>query len=130
MSSRITLIEGSSTAPSVIDQVSDFASSAEVVLVVLDSDHSYQHVSDELEAYSPLVSVGSYIIATDGLMKDLADVPRGAPSWKTDNPATAAIDFAAQNQNFRLEQPAWVFNESTLTRNITHWPDSWLRRLE
>jgi cephalosporin hydroxylase len=50
------------------------------IIVILDSCHSKEHVLKELEAYSPLVTTGSYIIATDGIMKDLCDVPNGDPA--------------------------------------------------
>lgn len=99
------------------------------MLVVLDSDHSYKHVMDELNAYAPMVTEGSWIVATDGLMRDLTDVPRGAAGWDKDNPADAARDFAARNPEFVLGEPAWPFSESTLTGNITHWPDAWLQRV-
>jgi len=68
-------------------------------------------------------------VATDGLMRDLYDVPRGQPGWERDNPACAAEDFASRHPEFVLEQPAWPFNESTLSRNVTHWPSAWLRRV-
>ena len=124
----ITLLEGSSTAPDVVAAVEAAIEPEDKVLVVLDSDHSYAHVMAELEAYAHLVTPGSYIVATDGIMRDLADVPRGDPSWTKDNPAQAAIDFAAKHPEFVLEEPAWPFNESTLSGNITHWPSAWLRR--
>jgi cephalosporin hydroxylase len=101
----------------------------ETVMVVLDSDHSYKHVKDELEAYAPMVTPGSWIVATDGVMRDLEDVPRGKAGWATDNPANAANDFARANPAFKIEEPQWPFNESTLSGNITHWPDAWLRRI-
>ncbi len=129
LSGLITLIEGSSTAPEVVAAVKAEVKDAKTVLVVLDSDHSRGHVLDELEAYAPLVSVGAYIVATDGLMRDLTAAPRGKPGWDRDNPAQAALDFAARHPNFVIEQPEWVFNESTLTKTITHWPDAWLKRI-
>lgn len=125
----ITLIEGSSTDPAIVDCVSSLIQPGESTLVLLDSNHSYQHVMNELIAYHRLVTPGSYIVATDGIMQDLTDVPRGNPSWDRDNPARAARDFAAAHPEFVLEQPPWPFNESTLRDNITHWPDAWLRRL-
>ena len=125
----IALIEGSSTAPTVVEAVKAHIHPGETVLVVLDSNHSYAHVRAELEAYAPLVTPGSYIIATDGLMRNLTDVPRGSPQWARDNPAQAAIDFAAAHAEYVVEQPSWPFNESTLTDNVTHWPDAWLRRV-
>lgn len=124
----ITLIEGSSTSPAVVEQVKGAIRPGESVLVVLDSNHSYAHVTDELTAYSPLVTAGSYIVATDGVMRDLTDVPRGAREWDRDNPARAARDFAAKHPEFALEPPPRQFNEATFTGEITHWPDAWLRR--
>jgi cephalosporin hydroxylase len=76
-----------------------------------------------------LVTPGSYIVATDGIMCDLPDVPRGRPEWAEDHPAAAAAEFAREHPEFVLEQPAWPFNESTLTQNVTHWPGAWLRRV-
>lgn len=125
----IALIEGSSTAPAVVEAVKARIQPGESVLVALDSNHSYAHVLAELEAYAPLVTPDSYIIATDGVMRDLTDVPRGSPSWERDNPAQAALDFAAAHPDFVVEQPAWTFNESTLSKNVTHWPGAWLRRI-
>ena len=129
LSDLITLIEGSSTAPHIVEQVRSLIKPGETVMVVLDSDHSYHHVKEELEAYAPMVTPGSWIVATDGVMRDLEDVPRGKPGWGTDNPAQAANDFAKANPSFKIEEPVWPFNESTLTGNITHWPDAWLHRL-
>jgi cephalosporin hydroxylase len=128
LSDRIMLIEGSSTAAEIVAKVRSLVEPGEIVLVILDSNHTYAHVYDELEAYAELVTVGSYIVATDGIMYDLADVPRGAPGWSTDNPSFAARDFAAKHPEFVIEQPAWPFNESALDQNITHWPGAWLKR--
>jgi len=124
----ITLIEGSSTAPETVAKVKALVKPGERVLVLLDSNHTKQHVADELAAYQGLVSKDSYIVATDGSMKDLHDVPRGKPEWSWDHPTAAAAEFAQQHPEFVLEQPPWPFNESTLKRNITHWPGAWLRR--
>lgn len=127
--SLITMIEGPSTAPKIVTAVKAHIKPGEKVLVVLDSNHSYAHVMAELEAYAPLVTPGSYVIATDGIMRDLADVPRGNGQWSSDNPAQAAIDFTTRNPAFVIEPPSWPFNKSTLSRNITHWPDAWLKRV-
>ena len=128
LNDRITLIEGSSTASEVVAQVKSLVRPGESVLVILDSNHSYTHVLDELEAYAELVTPGSYIVATDGIMSDLADVPRGMAGWRTDNPSFAARDFAARHLEFVIEQPSWPFNESLLQENVTHWPGAWLKR--
>jgi len=128
ISRLITLVEGSSTSSEVVQNVHSLVKPGEVVLVILDSNHSKQHVADELEAYCDLVTTDSYIVATDGLMKDLHDSPKGRAEWEWDNPAAAAAEFVVSHPEFVLEQPAWPFNESDLTENVTHWPGAWLRR--
>lgn len=125
----ITMIEGSSTAPEIVSQVEDLIKSDDKVLVILDSNHLRQHVYDELEAYCDLVTKDSYIVATDGIMQEVYDVPRGTLSWDKDNPVTAVHDFLAKHSEFVLETPEWLFNESDLNTNInTHYPDAWLKR--
>jgi len=129
MAPSITLVEGSSTDPAVIQQVRQLVRGSEQVMAILDSDHSKSHVLAELEAYGSLVTSGSYLVATDGIMQDLCDVPRGKPRWAWDNPSSAAREFAATHPEFVIEEPSWPFNESELAKNVTHWPDAWLRRL-
>jgi cephalosporin hydroxylase len=128
LSPLITLVEGGSTEPQVVQKVMSLLGPGEKVLVFLDSNHTKAHVLAELEAYHAFVSPGSYIVATDGIMKDLSDVPRGKPEWVRDNPTAAAAEFAQEHPEFVLEQPAWPFNESELRENITYWPGAWLRR--
>jgi cephalosporin hydroxylase len=129
LSPMITLVEGSSTDSEIVQRVKSLVRPGETVLVLLDSNHTKAHVLAELEAYRDLVSPGSYLVATDGIMQDLYDVPRGKPGWKTDNPVAAAREFVQAHPEFVIEQPAWPFNESALCENVTYWPSAWLRRL-
>lgn len=125
----ITLLEGSSTDPAVVAKAKSLIKPGETVMVILDSNHTKAHVAGELEAFYDMVSKGSYIVATDGCMEVLSDVPRGKPEWKTDNPAAAAREFVARHPEFVLDPPLPVFNESALTSTLTHWPDAWLKRV-
>jgi len=129
MGDVITIVVGSSIDPTIVKKVKNLIKPGETVLVILDSNHTKAHVAAELEAYHDLVSIDSYIVATDGCMEWLSDVPRGKEEWKVDNPAAAAREFVAMHKNFAIEQPAWPFNESNLSKNITHWPDAWIRRV-
>lgn len=126
--STISLVEGDSTAPETMNRVRSLVRPGEKVLVILDSNHTRDHVLRELEAYSGLVTSGSYLVATDGVMQWVAGAPRGKTEWDHDNPTQAAIAFAASHPEFSLVQPAWPFNESSLDRPVTHWPGAWLRR--
>src|SRR5262249_26786686 len=128
LNSYLTLIEGSSVDANIVKAVQQTVRPGETVLVILDSNHTKAHVAAELEAYACLVTPGSYIVATDGSMEFLHDVPRGSAHWDHDNPAAAAREFATKHPEFLLEEPQWPFNESQLNKNITHWPSAWLKR--
>lgn len=130
LAGMISLLEGSSIDPAVVAKVRSHVRSEDRVLIVLDSNHTRAHVLRELEVYAPLVTVGSYIVATDGIMKDLVGAPRAKSEWGEDNPYEAAKDFLKTHENFVFEQPGWLFNESVgLSENITYWPGSWLKRV-
>lgn len=130
LSDYIHLIEGSSTSPEIVAQAAAQVRPGESVLVILDSNHSKAHVLAELRAYAPLVTAGSYIVATDGIMQDLVGAPRSQPDWHENNPQRAVEEFMVGNDEFGQEQPPWLFNESVgLRTNVTYWPGAYLRRL-
>ncbi len=129
LSPMITLIEGDSIAASTVDRVRQEVRPGDKVLVILDSCHTKAHVAGELEAYCDLVTEGSYIVATDGVMQWVAAAPRGKPEWSHDHPTAAAAEFAQKHPEFELlPQPPQPFNESELRRQLTHWPGAYLRR--
>jgi cephalosporin hydroxylase len=129
LGSMISLVEGNSVAEDVVAKAAAEIQPGDTVMVILDSNHSYAHVMAELEAYQHLVTPGSYLVATDGIMRDVHDMPRGSPDWLTDNPANAAEDFARAHPEFVIVSPPWRFNESDLDQNITGWPSAWLKRV-
>lgn len=125
---RITLIEGDSISPETIGRVKNMIDPGETVLVILDSCHSKKHVLAELESYHDIVTSGSYIVATDGIIKELDRVPGGEKEWEWDNPKNAAIEFASMHPEFVIEQPPRLFDESRLSKNVTYWPSAFLKR--
>jgi cephalosporin hydroxylase len=125
---RIELIEGSSIDPGVFERVRKTIVPGESVLVVLDSNHSRDHVLAELRAYSSLVPVGGYIVATDGIMESVVGAPRSQPDWAWNNPRQAIREFVAENPHFAVEEPTWSFNEGSVNQRVTYWPDAFLRR--
>ncbi|MFQ5924113.1 MAG: CmcI family methyltransferase [Anaerolineales bacterium] len=128
----VTLIEGSSTDDDVIHQVREIVGQQRreaTVIVFLDSDHSRDHVLRELQAYANFVSVGSYIVATDGVMEILYDTPQGRPDWIDDNPARAALEFVATNPKFVIERPPALFNDHAVVESLTYWRHAWITRV-
>jgi cephalosporin hydroxylase len=128
LASYVTLIEGGSTEPGVLDRVRAQIGPADRVLVALDSSHTKAHVLAELEAYAPLVSPGSYVVVMDGIMEDLAGAPRAGPDWSWNNPRRAAQEFVDQHPDFVIEPPAFLFNEGSVRTPVTHWPAGYVTR--
>jgi len=127
---HITLIEGSSVDLKIIEAVKAEVNPGEHVLVLLDSCHTKEHVHAELRAYSSLVSPGSYIVVTDGIMEQVAGAPRTSQDWSWNNPRQAALEFTAGNPCFVIEEPEFLFNEGTVTERVTYWPSAFLKRIQ
>ena len=125
----ITLIEGSSTDPQTVERVTDEIGAGERVLVVLDSNHTKEHVLAELEAYTPLVAPGSYVVAMDGIMESLAGAPRSADDWSWNNPKAAAEEFVSTHPAFEIVEPPFAFNEGSVSQRVTYWPSAYLKRV-
>ena len=83
---------------------------------------------EELRAYAPLVSKGSYIVVQDGCMEWAAGAPRSQPDWAWNNPLQAMREFVAECADFSVEEPAFAFNEGNVDRRVTYWPKGYLRR--
>lgn len=125
----ITLVEGSSIDPQVVNDVRSQIKPGEKVIVMLDASHQKQHVLAELAAYSPMINSGSYIIAMDGIMEQLAGAPRSQEDWTWNNPRQAALEFVANNPDFAIEEPRFAFNEGNVTERVTYWPSAFIKRL-
>ena len=123
MAKRIRMIQGSSIAPEVIAQVAA-AAAGRKVLVVLDSNHTHEHVLAELEAYAPMVAVGSYCVVFDTVVEDLpAGLYPNRPWDVGNNPKTAVREFLSRN-------PGFVVDEATEAKiSITVAPGGYLRRI-
>lgn len=125
----IELIDGDSIAPEVIAQVHDRLHPGEKVMVLLDSCHTKEHVRAELEGYAPIVGIGSYLVAMDGIMAELAHAPRSAPDWAWNNPQEAAREFVISHPEFVIEEPAFLFNEGNICERVTYWPSAFIKRV-
>ncbi len=129
LASYITLVEGGSTDAGTVATVRVALGPGEHALVILDSNHSRAHVEAELELYAPLVSIGGYVVACDGIMASLVGAPRSSPDWAWNNPIGAVDAFLARHSEFVLEEPAFPFNEGKVRRRVTYWPKAFLRRV-
>jgi len=106
MFKRIELIEGSSISPETLDKVNDAISekNIKIIMVLLDSNHTHQHVLREMELYSPFVSKGSYLIVFDTIVEDLPSEIYKNRGWSEgNNPKTAVKEFLKKNSNFIID---------------------------
>ncbi len=105
ISKRISMIEGSSVAPEIVDRVRKHAAAKRRILVFLDSNHTHEHVLAELNAYAPLVSVGSYCVAFDTVVEDLPDEQFTDRPWGPgDNPKTAVYEYLKDHAEFEIDE--------------------------
>jgi cephalosporin hydroxylase len=129
MSGLIEMIEGSSIDPTIVAQVEAKVGGDKRGLAILDSCHTKSHVLAELRAYAKFVDVGSYLVACDGIMKEVVGAPRTQPNWASDNPQAAVEEFLRERDDFVLEEPAFPFNEGEISERVTYWPNAFLRRV-
>lgn len=125
MFKRISMIQGSSIAPDIIEQVKAKAQGKERILVCLDSNHTHDHVLAELEAYALLTSVGSYCVVFDTVIEDLPDDMFSDRPWgKGNNPKTAVREYLKTHPEFEIDK---TIQHKLL---ITVAPDGYLKRVK
>ena len=123
LAKRIRMIQGSSVDESVVHQVQAYAEGRSTVLVMLDSNHTHEHVLRELQLYAPFVTPGSYLIVYDTIVEQMPDDMYPNRPWRRgDNPLTAVKEFLAQNADFEVDHEV----EKKLL--ITVAPGGYLRR--
>ena len=121
----IMLLEGSSIDLGIVGEVRSSIAPGETVLIMLDSNHTKAHVRAELEAYAPLVTPDSYIVAMDGRVMEAV----AAGDWATNNPNAAVREFANEHPEFTIETSSFLFSESVLTEAMTGFHGGVLKRI-
>jgi cephalosporin hydroxylase len=125
MSKKITMFEGSSISDEMIKKVNDFAKKGKRIMVILDSNHTHDHVLAELEAYANLVSKDSYCIIFDTVIEDMPDNSFPNRPWgKGNNPKTAVWKYLKTHSEFEIDES--VQNKQL----ITVAPDGYLKRIK
>jgi cephalosporin hydroxylase len=105
MSNRIDMIQGSSIAPEIIEQVKQYAQEFNTILICLDSNHTHEHVLAELEAYAPLTSIGSYCVVFDTAVEDMPEEMFLDRPWGPgDNPKTAVWKYLESHNEFKIDK--------------------------
>ena len=105
MMKRIRLIEGSSIAESIVTQVRDFIANRAPVLVVLDSNHTHDHVLAELRQYAPMVTAGSYLVVFDTVIELMPpDFFPNRPWGRGNNAMTAVREYLKESDRFEIDR--------------------------
>jgi cephalosporin hydroxylase len=126
MFKRICMIEGSSVSKDTIERVVKIASTKKKIMVCLDSNHTHEHVLEELKLYSPMVSVNSYCVVFDTVIEEMpADYDWNDRLWgKGNNPKTAVCEFLKTHPEFEIDKN--IQNKLL----ITVAPDGYLKRIK
>lgn len=102
---HITMLEGSSIDADMVAKVHKFATPYKRIMVLLDSNHTHDHVFSELTAYAPLVSVDSYCVVFDTVIENMAaDAYPDRPWGKGNNPMTAAGAYLASHPEYMHDE--------------------------
>ncbi len=132
----IDMVEGSSVAAETIERVKESARGRTPIMVILDSNHTHQHVLEELEAYAPLTSRDSYCCVFDTMIEDLEGVAWPGRSWgKGNNPRTAVHAYLQllENENRQAADggPLHMQSDEQITDKIliSAAPGGFLRRI-
>lgn len=115
---RVTFLTGSSTDRAVLERIGVDAAAVERVMVILDADHSREHVAAELAAYSDLVTPGCYLIAEDTNVNGHPVLPDHGPG-----PGEAVAEFLAGDRRYAADGSS---ERLLLTAN----PGGFLRRVD
>jgi len=137
MYKRIDMIQGSSIAPEIVSEVNERAQGCSNIMVVLDSNHTHEHVLAELEAYAPLVSVGSYCVVFDTVVEDMPQDSFPDRPWSVgDNPKTAVWEFLKKADAGDVRDAQGKAERFVIDKSIEHKilvtvaPDGYLKRIE
>lgn len=122
LSKRIDLFQGSSVDPDLVARIAGEIKGAERVMVILDSNHTHDHVLEELRLYAPLVTKGQFLIVADTVVEDIpAQEHRPRPWGPGNNPGTALTAFLEESDRFERDP---FINAKLL---ITSSPGGYLR---
>jgi len=105
VSERIILLHGSSVEQSTLEEVKSLIKGCRETLIFLDSNHTHEHVLQELRMYSPLVGQGFYLICGDTIIADMPIQEHRQRGWGPDNnPKTALQVFLGENDRFEVDR--------------------------
>jgi cephalosporin hydroxylase len=104
---RIKLVEGGSTNRETLERVRELIPAGSKVMVILDSNHSREHVLGELRAYGPMVTPGQYLVVADTLLgrirPDQTPKKRSA-IWEPGNePLSALKQYIDETGRFEVD---------------------------
>lgn len=121
-SDRIHLYKGSSTDPDIVSKIKSHVAPGQSVMVLLDSNHTHEHVLNELRLYGPLVTKGQFLIVSDTVVEDIpAQTHRPRPWAPGNNPKTGLRQYLTETDRFEVDE---YVNRKLL---LTYSPEGYCR---
>lgn len=124
LSKKITMLEGSSIDDAIISKVKEFAQNKKRIMVVLDSNHTHEHVLAELKAYAPLVSKDGFCIVCDTGIENTDDLTDNRPWGRGNSPMSAVFEYLKQDDSFTIDK---FYETKSL---ITCAPNGFLKKIK
>lgn len=124
MAKRIKMIQGSAIDPAIVAEVAKHVAGKKTVMVLLDSNHTHDHVLAELQMYANFTTVGSYCVVFDTIVEDLPKGMYDRPWDVGNNPKTAVFEYLKSNPNFVIDKQI----DNKLLISVA--PDGYLKRVK
>jgi len=125
MMKKITMIEGSSVSKKIFEQVKNFADESKNIMVILDSNHTHDHVLNELEMYGSLVTKDNYCIVMDTVVEEMSKGSFLDRPWDVgNNPKTAIKTYLESHSEFKIDEN--IQNKLLITSS----PDGYLKKIK
>lgn len=123
-SGRVHLYKGSSVDPDIVSRIRAHVSPGQSVMVLLDSNHTHEHVFEELKIYAPLVTKGQFLIVSDTIVEEIpVQEHRPRPWGPGNNPKTALRAYLRDHPEFEVDS---YINAKAL---LTYSPDAYCRKV-
>jgi cephalosporin hydroxylase len=121
-SNRIHLYKGSSTDPDIVTRIKSHIEPGQSVMVLLDSNHSHDHVLQELKLYAPLITKGQFLVVSDTVIDEIPPQDRRPRPWgPKNNPKTALVAYLKTTDRFVVDD---YLNDKPL---LTYSPEGYCR---
>lgn len=117
LSNNIKLISADSTSEATIKKIKKIIKDSKKVLVILDSNHTHEHVLKELNLYSKFIAKGNYIICADTIVEFIPKQTHRKRAWGPGNNPYSALKVFLKSKKNRFKIDKDICNKLLFTNH-------------